>query len=36
MIWYGPKSGSSDAENAQKLLKYTDSAELKKITIRIY
>jgi len=32
MIGYGPKSQSLDAENAQKWLKYTDHAELKKIT----
>ena len=36
MIWYGPKSGKVQMQKRQKnCLKYTDRAELKKITIRI-
>ena len=37
MIWFGPKSGKVSMQRNQKnWLKYTDCAELKKITIRIY
>jgi len=36
MIWYDPKSGKVLMQRGQKnWLKYTDCAELKKITIRI-